>query len=113
MTTESLALYRRCTPVVDRRYDTDGDRTLVDALVEAVASAEGVDPVDLAPLYESVDLDALSRLLEGHSGTANTKAIFGFQYRSWNVFVRADGHIRVCDSTKDTAPEPVFASVNE
>ena len=113
MTTEPLALYRGCTPVVDVRYDRDGDQTLVDALIEAVATAEGVDAVDLPPLYDAVDLDALTRLLEDHSGSANTKATFGFQYGSWNVFVRADGHIRVCDNTKPTAPEPIFGSVDE
>lgn len=109
MTTKPLNLYRQCIPVVDAQYNRDGDRTLAVALIDAIATAENVDPTELPPLTEKVDLDALTQLLDTDSGTADKMATFGFQYRSWNIFVRADGHIQVCDSTKSTDPEPIFA----
>lgn len=38
------------------------------AVIEAVADAAGVDPIELPPLYEVVDTDALDRLFDGHTG---------------------------------------------
>lgn len=109
MTTKPLNLYRQCIPVVDTQYNRNGDRPLAVTLIDAIAAAEGVKPTELPPLNEKIDLDALTQLLDTHSGTADTMATFGFQYGSWNIFVRADGRIQVCDSTKSTDPEPIFA----
>lgn len=80
----------------------------MNAVVDAVAEAEGVDPTALSSLYDSVDLDALSKLFEHHTGDANDESVFSFRIGTWNVFVRGDGRIRVCDATRPTAPQPVF-----
>ena len=108
MVSEQLTVYRGCTPVVDTRFERPGDGTLTEELVGAVAAAEGVDPLDLPSLYETVDLEALSQLFERSAGAAGTESIFGFTYRDWNVFVHSNGRIRVCDGTKSTDPELVF-----
>ena len=105
MPIDRLTIYRECTPVVDDHYELEGPQTLSGAVVEAVAKAEGVAPTDLPPLYETVDLEALERLF-GQPDT--TDAVFSFEFEAWNVFVGADGRIRVCDRTQPTDPEPVF-----
>jgi len=63
-------------------------------VVEAVADAEGVDPVDLDVVVgEHVDLDALSQLAN-HDGTAWT---FTFELHAYEVTVTDDGTVLVDD----------------
>lgn len=102
------AVYRGCTPVVEERFDPNGDRTIIPTLVDAIAEAEGVDASELPPLQNNIDLDAVTHLVEKHEGAANADAILGFKYQNWHVFVGADGRILVGDRTKPTDPEPVF-----
>lgn len=108
--TRQLRLYRCCTPVVDAQYDGDGEETILGVLVEALAEAEGIEATDLPPLYGTVDLDALAQLFENHDGRDATERVFSFTFDHWNVFVHADGRIRVCDSSRFTDPVPVFES---
>ncbi|MFC6786300.1 HalOD1 output domain-containing protein [Halobaculum halobium] len=104
-----LALSRKCTVVSDTTFESGGERTLTEALTDAIAEAEGVAPTDLPPLYESVEFDALTQLIE-HSGKNTEEGlILAFQIRKWNVFVSIDGRIRVCDATIETDLEPIFA----
>ena len=103
-----LALYRSCSLVSETTYQREGERTLTQALVDAVAEAEGVAPTELSPLYESIDLDALTKLLAKPSESANEELILGLRMNRWNVFVSSDGRIRVCDATEETSMEPIF-----
>lgn len=105
------SMYRSCTPVVDARYETDDSTCVSGVLVEAIADAKGVSPTEVPPLYETVDLDALSRLFERSDGAGDPDALFSFTFEKWNVFVRGDGRIRVCDGTRQVDPEPVFEGV--
>jgi hypothetical protein len=110
MTHESLNVYRGCTPVVDAEYEFERGQTPTEVIIAALAEAAEMDPVDLPPLYDYVDPDALNRLFGEHDGAALADALLSFQVENWNVFVRADGRIRVCDNTRPTDPEPVFES---
>lgn len=103
-----LTIYRGCTPVVDANYDAASERTPTEVIVEAIATAADVDPLDLPPLYESIDPDAVDQLVGDREGDEGTGALLSFTFDTWNVFVRSDGRIRVCDATKPTDPEPVF-----
>jgi hypothetical protein len=104
-----LALYRSCSVVSETIYVRDGERTLTEALSDAVAEAEGVDPSELPPLYESIDLDALTTLLAKPSEATDGELLLGLRMNRWNVFVSSDGRIRVCDATNETSsPEPIF-----
>jgi hypothetical protein len=85
-----------------------GDRTLTQALVGAVAEAEGVASSELPPLYKSIDLDALTQLLDKPSEAADDELLLGLRINRWNVFISSDGRIRVCDATDETPPEPIF-----
>ncbi|NIB99834.1 HalOD1 output domain-containing protein [Halobacterium sp. R2-5] len=107
---QSLTVYRGCTPVVDAEYEFESDGSPAEVIVEALAEAAEIDPLDLPPLYEFVDPDALNQLFGEHDGAAHADALLSFQVETWNVFVRADGRIRVCDATQPTDPEPVFES---
>lgn len=103
-----LTIHCSCTPVVDARYVPESGQTLTQAVVDALADAEGVAPTDLPPLYETIDPDALSNLFDRHDGAPEAEATLGFRFDTWNVFVRTDGRIRVCDGTRPTDPAPVF-----
>ena len=104
-----LALYRTCSVVSETTYRRDSGRTLTEALVDAVAEAEGIAPSDLPVLYESIDLDALSTVLAKPSEAVDGELLLGLRMNRWNVFVSSDGRIRVCDATDETSrPEPVF-----
>lgn len=110
MTKGILTVYRGCTPVVDAYCGSDTDRTPTEAIIEALGEAAGVDPVEFPPLYEFVDGDALNGLFGRHDGAEDAEALLSFKIDTWNVFVRADGQIRICDATRATDPEPVFGS---
>lgn len=111
MDSGAMTLYRECKPIVDANFREDGSSSPAEAIVHAVAEAADVDPVELAPLYESIDPDAIDALFQDHAGTVDSEATLGFRIDHWNIFVRGDGRIRVCDGTQPTPPQPVFESV--
>jgi hypothetical protein len=103
-----MTVYRDCTPVADAWYDVDGKETLIGELTKILSDVVGTPVTELPPLYEHIDTDALTRLLENHDGASEANATLGFEFEEWNVFVRADGRIRVCDGTKPTEITTVF-----
>jgi hypothetical protein len=105
-----LLVYRGCIPVVDAKYDSQRDSSATEAIIWALADAIGVDPTVLPPLFDYVDPDALNALFDGSETDIEGTTILGFQIDTWNVFVRSDGRIRICDGTQPTDPEPVFES---
>lgn len=65
-----------------------GDERASDAVVRAIADAREADPMDVEPLYGSIDLDALDRLF----GTLDVPTgQFTFEAAGCRVTVRADG----------------------
>lgn len=102
--TGQLTVYRECTPIVDARYVPDIDASPTEAIIEALAEATGVDPLEFPPLYEYVDPDAVNSLFDRQGKSRAAATVIGFQVDTWNVFVRADGRIRVCDATQPTDP---------
>lgn len=72
---------------------TDGSRISVHVL-DAVADAEGKDPLDLEPvLADVVDPDALELLVnDGRFG-----GTIEFTYRDYRVSVDGDGHVSVSE----------------
>ncbi|MFB6080948.1 MAG: HalOD1 output domain-containing protein [Haloferacaceae archaeon] len=96
-----------CTPVYDTRYGGERGRPPSVAVVEAIAAVEGVAPTELDPLADAIDPAGLDGLFEDGAGAPPTK-ILHFTVRGWNVFVRDDGTIRVCDPDRPTDPTPAF-----
>ncbi|WP_135820177.1 HalOD1 output domain-containing protein [Halostella litorea] len=65
-------------------------------VVESVAEAEGVDPVDLTPpLNDVVDLDALDALFAPVGGVPRAVGRVEFRYDGYVVVVEADGSVTV------------------
>lgn len=108
MAMEQLALYRTCHPVIDTHYNKNGSRTPMEAIVSAIADAEGVDICDLPPLYDAVNPDALDALFCYHDGIGESQGTFSFEYDRWNVFVHGDGRIRICDGQRHGEKESIF-----
>ena len=67
------------------------------AVVERVATCEGVDPVELAPLYEAIDPDALDELLETR-GRTNPALEIEFTYHGYDVTVTGDGVVHLASA---------------
>lgn len=102
-------LYRTCTPVVDAEYDENSVELPTKTLVDAIAEAADTSPLELPPLYEFADPDVIERLLNPKHNPPEREMTLGFQIQRWNVYVRSDGRIRVCDATQPTNPRPVFS----
>lgn len=69
---------------------TSESYSLSERVIEEVADAAGVSKLDLDPLYETVDPDALDALFrQGATGSIT------FVYHGHEVVVRGDGDVRV------------------
>lgn len=88
--------------VVERTAHTfEGGTTISTTIVDAVACASGTDPMDLPPLYEHVDLEALDELVAHDVGhPTNTDLTITFSFESYEVSVRGDGEIVVTRSVE-------------
>lgn len=64
-------------------------------VVEAVANAEGIDPVDLEPpLYDAVDPNAIDELFAPMATSNGSRhGRLSFRYRGYDVTVRSDGTV--------------------
>lgn len=63
-------------------------------IVDALADAADVSPMELDPIYESIDPDALSRLMNG----SDTDLSVTFTHGRHNVQVYDDGTVIVRDA---------------
>jgi len=108
MNEPELTLYRSCTPVTDVIYEPDAAETPTEAVVHALATATDTEPTELAPLYDAIDTAALDQMFGEHGGESGSTAVLSFQVENWNIFVRGDGRVRVCDAARQTDPTPVF-----
>lgn len=69
------------------------DRSPSEAVVEAVAAASGLSPLDLPPLYRAIDPDSLDSLFQsGADGRVR------FAYAGYDVTVDDDGRVRLDDA---------------
>jgi hypothetical protein len=66
-------------------------------VVEAVADAEGIDPIDLeAPLYESIDPTALDDLFDKSAGsTAARSGSLSFRYHGYDITIASSGAVHL------------------
>lgn len=87
------------TPVVSVLDDQDNSAT--QAVVEAVAEAKGVSPVELTPpLYSAIDTDALDQFVRSLSDRSATAQIT-FDYGGFEVSVAGDGSVSLDDGTTE------------
>lgn len=69
-------------------FEWPTDRAPSTAVVTAVAAVEDAAPTDLPPLYESIDPQALDRLV---ASAAGAELRLAFEYAGYQVTVHADG----------------------
>ncbi|WP_121823374.1 HalOD1 output domain-containing protein [Halostella salina] len=81
---------------------TARDEPITEAIVWAVAEAKDVDPLDIdVPLYDSIDPDALERILDSDSFEGR----IGFSVAGCDVVVYDDRRVVVSEAP-DTGTEP-------
>ncbi|MFC6863818.1 HalOD1 output domain-containing protein [Halomicroarcula sp. GCM10025817] len=97
-----------CTPVVGTRFGGDAGRSPAEAVVEAVAAAEGVASLELPSLYDEIDLESVDRLFSETTPPSTRPTLLQFSVLGWKVYLRSDGALRVCDPTQSTDTGPVF-----
>ena len=82
------------SPVADSpTWDPETENTPVYAVVSAVANEAGLDLVELPPLNEVIDPDALNALFTSRSETTVSRICF--QYAGYEVAVEGSGAVDV------------------
>jgi hypothetical protein len=70
--------------------------SITEAVINAVADAEGVPPEELRPtLYDVIDPDALENLYEDTERSITTDLSVTFSYGDWSVHVHSNGEVSV------------------
>lgn len=77
------------------RYAVDEDEPVADAVVRAVAVVTDQEPLDVGPLYEAVDPDALESVVESLHGAERTEWSVEFSFERCHVTVTGDGSIEL------------------
>ncbi|SIR91430.1 HalOD1 output domain-containing protein [Natronorubrum thiooxidans] len=87
-------------------FDPDAGERASNAVITAVATLLDASPVELDPLYEAIEPDALDSLVD-HARRINDAGTHQLQfvYEGFDVGVQTDGRIRIHDA-------PVTASSN-
>ncbi|WP_276254572.1 HalOD1 output domain-containing protein [Halomontanus rarus] len=79
--------------IAEATWDRESENTPVYAVVTAVAAAHDSDPVELPPLADSINPDALNDLFLARGET--TVGQLDFHYLGYRVVVHGDGAVRV------------------
>lgn len=75
-------------------------RPISQQVVDAVAEAEDIDPVDVTPrLYHAIDADALDSMFELQSKNTNPGLDVSFDYCGYEVSIESDGSISLHDES--------------
>lgn len=75
---------------------SDDNHTITEAVVSAVADAEGVSPLELPPLATVIDPDALESFVSGTAGRPGTSSrTVEFRYIDYTVAIDENGDVTV------------------
>ena len=85
----------------DTVQTNSSDEDISETVVSAVADAKGVDPLDLDPLYDAIDPDALDSIFR-HAGAGSTVTKLSFEMEDCEVLVRGSGEVVVTLATATT-----------
>lgn len=82
-------------------YEVDGDQTLSEGVVAAVAAVSDADPAAMDPLAEAIDPDALNDLFADQlDGTPRPPGTARFSFSDHELAVSGDGHISILDAPR-------------
>jgi hypothetical protein len=87
----------------ERRYDWS-QTSPSEAVLETVGSVSGTDLLELPPMNNVVDLDALDAIVRHGRRRRRTSIDVSFRYQGYTVVVRMDGTVRLVTNDGD---EPV------
>ncbi|MFP8958258.1 HalOD1 output domain-containing protein [Natrialbaceae archaeon A-CW3] len=74
-------------------WDRSSTNSPVFAVVSGIAEATGTDPLELPPLSNAIDPDALNTLVAARPSTTLQQVTF--QYAGYEVVVDGDGEVRI------------------
>jgi hypothetical protein len=77
------------------QHDFEGDQLLSTTVISAVADANGVQPLDLPPLYETIDPDTLDSLFRQTTESGGVPDQITFTHSDCTVTVHDDGTVIV------------------
>ena len=97
-------------PVSNTVRTLTGEEETSAAVVSAVADAKGVDPLELDPLYDVIDADALDAIFSPAQGTAPRSAELRFSMAGCEVVVRGTGEVVVSTAAAHGGAESAVAS---
>lgn len=81
------------TDLTTAKWGCDDENTPVYTVVSAVADIEDSDPVDLPPLYDAINPEALNDLFTSRSESAVDQITF--KYAGYSIVVRGNGEVEV------------------
>ncbi|WP_312908265.1 HalOD1 output domain-containing protein [Natronosalvus caseinilyticus] len=86
------------------QYDVENSETLVTTVVRSVAAITGKTPVELDPLYTTIDPDALKQVLDNSrsDSTKQGSVSITFDFASCEITISCDGTMRI--EPPDDAP---------
>jgi len=77
------------------KYDSQQQQPITETVIDAIATVSGTDPLDLPPLYEAVDPDALELIVREPNAAPTRSCFVGFTLGAWGVIVTGSGEIQV------------------
>lgn len=80
---------------VSEHFDPNDDSSASDRVIRSVAALIDDDPVDLPPLYEAIDPEALDVLVDD---SADDQCEISFKYAETEVYFSPNGDLRVASA---------------
>lgn len=92
------------TLLYQAEYDPSDRETLTESIIEAVATVEEIPPLELRPLYETVDIESLTNLMtHATSDSRNSTVSVEFTLEQLLVVVKSSGLILVYEDAAEKA----------
>lgn len=77
-------------------YEMESDESVTEGVVTAVENATGIPIPEMAPLHETVNVDALDALFsDSYSGTPRNRGRIKFTYCGCEIVVFSSGRVLV------------------
>jgi hypothetical protein len=88
---------REHDPIV---FENGDYKTISNTVVDAVSTVAFTDPLDMDPLYFSIDLDALERIVgpKLNGRRRSGRVVVEFEVEGYDVVVNSDGLVSVLDA---------------
>ena len=77
------------------QYNPAQSRPITEVVIDALAAVSGEDPLDLPPLYEAIDPDALDLIVREPNAAPQRSCFIGFSVGNWGVIVTGSGEIQI------------------